>query len=146
MGYGVLVNQYRKTEVATAGKLELVILCYDRAISFLRQALDCYQNGKFEEKAKALKRASDIIFELQMSLDLEQGKSIATNLQALYSYILRRLIQGDVKRDQEAFRESIHILSELKEAWEGIASAQRADMESQGFAPVAKPMKTQLSL
>ena len=122
MGYGRTLGQYRKTEISTAGKMDLVVMCYDKSIQFIKQARAEYEQGAFEKKARLLQKTLDIINELQSCLDFKKGGDIAKNLDAIYSYLTRRLIQGDVGKDYSAFDESVRLLSELKEAWEGIAS------------------------
>ena len=122
MTYGRMLNQYRKTNVETAGKTDLVILCYEKAIQFLVQARNAYDDGEFEKKANALKKAMDIIEELNCSLDFEKGGQIAKNLDAIYNYLQRRLLEGDVNKDLTVFDEVIRIMGELKEAWETIGS------------------------
>jgi flagellar protein FliS len=72
----------------------------------------------FEGKAKDFIKAQDIINELLCSLDFEKGGEIAKNLDALYRYILKRMIHAEVNKDIKAIDEVIWILSELKSGWE----------------------------
>ena len=145
MGYGRTLSQYRKTEITTAGKMDLVIMCYDKAIQFIRQAKGRYQEGAFEEKAKLLQRSLDIINELQSCLDFEKGGEIARNLDAIYNYLTRRLIQGDVERDLSVFDEAVRLLSELKGAWESVASESQPNKTSgRNYAP-ARPTASQIA-
>ncbi len=126
MGYGRTLGQYRKTEISTAGKMDLVVMCYDKSIQFIKQAkAECTQ-GAFEKKAKLLQKTLDIINELQSSLDFNKGGEIAKNLDAIYSYLTRRLIRGDIEKDYSAFDETVRLLSDLKEAWEGIAYEEKS--------------------
>jgi flagellar protein FliS len=124
MTYGRVMAQYRKTEVETAGRMDLVLMCYDQAIHSLRQAKTFYETGAFEDKGRALKRALDIIHELRGALDLERGGQIAGNLDALYAYLGDRLLRGDLARDLTAFDEGAHILNTLKGAWQDIAQGE----------------------
>ncbi|MFC1821095.1 flagellar export chaperone FliS [Thermodesulfobacteriota bacterium] len=121
MKNGDALTHYQKTNIETSGKLELVIMCYEKAILFLHDAKHYFQEQQFEKKAKNLKRVLDIIYELRASLNFEKGDEIAANLAAIYGYLIRRLQDGDIKKDLSAFDETIEILSELKEAWENIA-------------------------
>ena len=127
MTYGRKLAQYRKTDVETAGKLDLVVMCYENAIRFLKQAKGHYESGAFEEKARALQKVFDIISELKAALNMEKGHKIAANLGAIYDYLLRSLLEGDLRRDLDAFESAIQILAELKEAWETIASRSKEE-------------------
>jgi len=124
MGHNRYSNQYQKTSLVTAGKLDLIIMCYDKVIQSLHQVKLNYKAKAFEAKANALQKGLNIINELQSSLDCERGGEIAKSLDALYAYLTRRLLEGDLKEDLSAFDEVIHIMNELKEAWESIASSQ----------------------
>jgi len=135
-----MLNQYQKTNVKTAGKMDLVILCYEKAIQFLVQARNAYEDGQFEKKTNALKKAMDIIEELNCSLDFEKGGQIAKNLDAIYNYLQRRLLEGDVNKDLTAFDEAIRIMGELKEAWESIASKSGDQVDATTvFSPTKRP-------
>ena len=120
MGYGKVLNQYRKTSIETSGRLDLVILCYEKAVLFLTQAKEHFKEKEFEKKAYKFQKALAIINELQRSLNMEQGGDIAKNLDSLYSHITKRLLAGDISKDLTSYDESIHILNELKDAWQAI--------------------------
>ncbi len=74
-------------------------MCYEGAIDSLKLAKQKINEKDYEEKAKAIIKAQDIIDELLCSLDLEKGGAIAKNLSSLYNYMLRRILYGDVNKD-----------------------------------------------
>jgi flagellar protein FliS len=122
MSYGKMLNQYTKTNVETAGKVDLIIMCYEKAIQLLSRSRTHFEENQLEQKARTLQNAMDLINELRCSLDFEKGGKIATNLDAIYGYITKSLLMGDVKMDLSTFDEAIRILTQLKEAWERVAS------------------------
>jgi len=122
MTYGRMLNNYQKTRIGSAGKIDLVIICYEKAIQCLHQAKVHFQENQFEQKADKIRMAIDIITELQNSLNFESGGQIARNLDALYVYVVQSLIDGDIKKDLTVFDDALRIMMELKNAWEGIAS------------------------
>jgi len=122
MVYGKVSSQYKRSGIETAGKLDLIIMCYERAILLLEQVKDHIKEKEVERKAHKVKKVLDIISELQGCLDMEKGGQIAKNLDSLYSYMTKRLLIGDIKKDLTSYDESIKILSELKEAWVAIKS------------------------
>jgi flagellar secretion chaperone FliS len=129
MGYGKLLSQYRRSNIETAGKIDLVIMCYENAILCLAQAKEHFKEKDIEKKVQKFEKALNLISSLQCCLDMEKGGQIAKNLDALYSYITKRLIVGDVQKDMKVYDESIRILSELLESWKAIKSSE-ADHEA----------------
>ncbi len=112
------IQHYRRARVDTADPRRIVILCYDEMISQLRIARQRFEDRDFEGKGKALIKVQDILCELQNALDFERGGDIAKNLDALYNYIRRRIVQADQGKDLRALDEVLGMLSELKSAWE----------------------------
>jgi len=111
---------YRNTEVVTADPGKLVLMCYEGAILQLKIAKTKYQEKKFEDKGQALIKAVDFIHELASSLDFEKGGLIARNLDSIYNYVTRRILQADVTKDLGGIDEVIGLLAELLSAWKEI--------------------------
>lgn len=145
MNFTKMLGQYEKTRTQTSGKMDLIILCYEKAIQCLHLAKTFFTDGEYEKKARMMQKAMDIIGELQASLDYEKGGQIATNLSALYNYINRRLLQGDINKEVGAYDEAIRIMSELKEAWEGIASQNVYDTNPNTVPKVLKTDSNQIA-
>ncbi|VAX04640.1 Flagellar biosynthesis protein FliS, partial [hydrothermal vent metagenome] len=57
---------------------------------------------------------------LRGSLDMDAGGEIAENLDALYEYMLQRLMAGHAKNDPVALDEVNTLLREIKSGWDGI--------------------------
>ncbi len=134
--YGNGACTYQQTSIMTAEPKRLVLMCYDGAISSLRRAKEKYETEEYEAKARAVQTFQDIVNELLCALDFEKGGQIATNLQSIYDYAIRRVLQADIAKETKGFDEVIGMLQELKEAWEEISygkqqdSAKKEDTES----------------
>ena len=128
-------DAYRQTNVLTADSKRLVIMCYEGAISNLKIARERYLAGEYEAKAKDMQKAQDIIGELMQALDFEKGGEIARNLDAIYNYMQRRLLDAEVKRDIKAIDEVAGMLEELKAAWEEIFYGGKKDADMASFVP-----------
>jgi flagellar protein FliS len=61
-----------------------------------------------------------IINGLRSSLDMEAGGSIAVNLDDLYGYMLRRMIDASARNDAQALTEVIDLMLEIKGAWDAM--------------------------
>lgn len=113
-------QQYRQAQVATAGPTKLVVMLYDGAINFLKQAVIAGNAGQSEEMRRLLGRSQDIVFELWATLDLDAGE-IAGNLYRLYEYINGRLAAAGIAQQTEPLEEALVLLCGLREAWQAVA-------------------------
>ena len=92
---------YKTTKVETADQGKLILIAYDVAIKHCKMSLDKF--GKYEcieERSKHLCRAQDAVNELMGALRMDVGE-IAGNLYRLYSYIIRRLVEANIKNDRK---------------------------------------------
>ncbi len=112
-GYAV----YTENQIMTASPARLVSMLYEGGIRFLDEAVEAVEAGDFIKANEKIKRVQDIVMELNLSLDMENGGSLAQNLRALYNYIFQQLIQANVKKDTETLKEVRSILSDLNGAW-----------------------------
>lgn len=110
-------NTYQETAVMTQGRGRLVVMLYDGAIRFLRQAIQDIQRQDFASKGKNIAKAQDIIFELNTVLDMEQGGEVSKNLRSLYNFMQRHLSQANIKKDIQMIQEVIGLLDELNQGW-----------------------------
>ena len=127
--YGNGVGAYQKAAVITADPKRLVLMCYEEAIKNLKIARAKYLSRDYEEKSRALIKAQDFICALNSALDFEKGGEIASNLQALYNYMMHHLTEADLKKDLKAMDHIIWMLVELKSAWEEIINGNYKDMD-----------------
>lgn len=102
--------------VETVTPAQLVLMLYNGAIRFLKQAQMGLEEGKLEVCHQNILKAQDILTELMTSLDLEQGE-IARNLYQLYDYMYHRLVDANIKKDGQILLEVQQFLSELRETW-----------------------------
>ncbi len=109
---------YRQTDILTADPKRLVLMCYEGIIQNLDMAKQYYLKDDFEAKGRAIQRSLDIVNALREALNFEQGGEISRNLDRIYTFAIRHILRGDIKRNIIAFDEIIAIFRELKSAWE----------------------------
>jgi flagellar protein FliS len=115
------LNSYRQTQVQSRTPLELVVMLYDGALQSLWTARGAIERRDIPARRDALSRAMAIISELQSTLNLEQGGSVAATLDQLYSYATRRLLEATMKNDVAPVDEVRRLLETLRDAWRTIA-------------------------
>jgi flagellar protein FliS len=113
---------YRDSSVLTASREQLVVMLYDGAGRFLRQARAALEDGDIARANQRLQRGEAIVSELLNTLNHEAG-TIADQLSSIYLFCLRHLSEARVERDPERVGQVIDLLAELRESWAAIAGA-----------------------
>jgi flagellar secretion chaperone FliS len=114
---------YKKTQIQTADQGNLILLCYDGAISFVRQAIKAHNENKLADMNELLTKSQNVLWELIKGLNFEAG-DIAHKLDSLYNYMIRRLIDAQYHNTIEPLNEVIGYLQELRESWQTIIQKQ----------------------
>ena len=135
-------NAYARVGVETgvmgASPHRLIVLLYQGARHAIAQARMYLQQGNVPDRGVAISKAIRIVESgLQESLNLEVGGEIAQRLDALYSYMTRRLLEANIKQSEAVLVEVDGLLATLEEAWIGIAP-EIARMAAQ---PAAESMR-----
>jgi flagellar protein FliS len=118
--------QYRRTQVITVDKGRLIVLLYEGAIKFIRQAQEFAECGDIPSKSNAINSALDIVAELNYSLNMSAGSEIAANLTKLYQFVSDRLLEGKIQKDTRSLDQALQILSSLNEAWKEVVRRPEA--------------------
>lgn len=118
------VDAYRQTSVKTASQGRIIVMLYDEAVRQIDNALGLLrQNSRELDRVNnALVKAQDVITELMVSLDMEQGGEIAQNLLRLYLFFNDRLMEGNVKKEEGPLQEVRGMMMDLRDAWKQIES------------------------
>lgn len=117
--------------VATHGSVNeadphrLIVMLMDGALARIAQARGCMERKATAEKSVCLQRAMAIIDELRGSLDLTQG-DLAHNLDSLYEFMSRQLLQAHVSDKAELLERVASLLQEIRGAWIALPPAARA--------------------
>jgi flagellar protein FliS len=116
---------YREASIMTASPEQLVVMLYDGAGRFLKQAEGSMVEGSWLQAGEKLSRAEAIIDELLATLDMDAGE-IAERLQAIYIFCKTRLIEARIERDPVRVEQVARLLSELRGAWATVKSPAAA--------------------
>ena len=78
------------------------------------------ERGEVDKKVTQLGKAIAIIEGLRGSINHAEGAEIAGNLEALYDYMIRRLVEANASNDVESLNEVMGLMSEIRIAWEQV--------------------------
>ncbi|WP_457666125.1 flagellar export chaperone FliS [Thiolapillus sp.] len=108
------------TGVSGADSHRLVLMLLNGALSNIAVAKGSIERKDVVVKGESIGQAISIINGLRASLDLDLGGELAANLDSLYDYMERRLLEANLKSDESILAEVSSLLHEIKEGWMGI--------------------------
>ncbi|BBV92351.1 MAG: flagellar export chaperone FliS [Enterobacter sp.] len=110
-----------ESAVLSASPHQLVVLLFDGALSAIKKAIILIEQGDIPGKGQAISKAINIISNgLQSGLNHEIGGDLAANLDSLYDYMTRRLLQANLHNDINAINEVVELLNNIADAWKEI--------------------------
>ena len=118
---------YKETSVTTSSETQLIVMLYEGAIRFLREATDAIGKNNITAKANACDRALAIVQHLHLSLDMERGQEISAELERLYSFIISKIVEGSGQLSAKKLDEAIKVLDILRTAWTELAQKEKAE-------------------
>jgi flagellar secretion chaperone FliS len=111
------LETYNRTRVQTADRGQLLLMVYDAAIRFTREARRRIEEGDTVGKGVMIDKAYAAVAELRKTLNMEQGEEIARSLDRLYAYLLRQITLSNIKSDASALTVVLQILEDLRNTW-----------------------------
>ena len=117
------------TGVTEADPHQLVQMLLDGALGKIAVAKGLMSRREMAKKGEAIGQAISIIGGLRSSLDMSAGGEIAANLDNLYEYSERRLLESNINNDVSILDEIASLLREISTAWKAIPQDQRSRSE-----------------
>jgi flagellar secretion chaperone FliS len=111
---------YRTNAVLTASPEQLVVMLYDGAIRFLRQADALFEEGAWSQGIERIGRAQAIVDELLCTLNMDAGE-LSVRLESIYVFCAGHLRDARLHRDRVRVQQVARLLAELRDAWAEIA-------------------------
>jgi len=136
------MNQYQNNQVLTASPEQVLIMLYDGAIRFVRQAKAASTEGRLGDKAKAISKAVAIITEFSNTLDFEVGGDIALDLKRLYDFMLMELSAVNSRNETDRLGPVENILLDLREAFAEASEIKKREELQQVASPANEVNRT----
>jgi flagellar protein FliS len=139
-------NRYQdhwEDEILTANPVHLIQLLYRGALDSITSARRYLKLGDIRARSRAISKAMAIVTELSLSLNHPAGGDVSKNLDELYGYAQKLLIQANAEQSDPPLAEVERLLSTLMEAWQsekltgksGTGTAQTISSTPVGVAP-----------
>ena len=97
-------QKYQQNSVISATPEELTHMLYSGGVRFIRQGIECIENGETEGAHKAIVRAQEIYSHLADTLNTEI--EISAQLASLYDFINNHLMQANIKKTPPCYGKS----------------------------------------
>jgi flagellar protein FliS len=118
------LEQYKNTGiesvVLSATPHKRVSLLYEGALRHIRQAQLAAARKDIEKKAFHTGKSMDIISGLRSVLDHEKGGDLAGQLDALYEFMLRYLLEASKENSAEKYQVVQELIETLKDGWDNM--------------------------
>ncbi len=123
------INQYSNvdsyTGVTDADPHQLVQMLLEGALRKISTVKGLIVHKDITKKGEVIGQAISIIGGLRSSLNLSAGGELAANLDDVYEYMERRLLEANLKNDVAILDEVSKLLHEIKTGWESIPVESR---------------------
>jgi flagellar protein FliS len=135
VAYNHALSTYKETRIKTASQGQLIIMLYNEAVRQLDQALGLMElnnSGKkdparIEKIGKAIVKTQEIVSELMVSLDFEQGGEIAKNLFSLYTWFNRELMEANIGQSAQRISTVRYLIDDLRNTWQEVVVTNAAE-------------------
>ena len=107
--------QYQNSKILTASPAELTLMLYDGAIKFSNIAISAMEEKDIQKAHTNIIKVQRIINEFRSTLDHKY--EVAKDFDNIYTYLLQRLFEANIKKDPEIMQEVIGHLRTLRETW-----------------------------
>lgn len=115
--------QYQNNRVLTASPAELTLMLYEGAIKFCNIAESALEQKDIAKASNNIIRVEKIIDYLRQTLDMKYA--VAQDFENIYSYLSRRLIQANIKKDKAILEEVNMHLRSVRDNWKEVMRVNR---------------------
>ncbi len=109
---------YKDSKILTASPAELTMMLYEGAIKFGNLAAIAIEKRQYDKANTNIVKAERIISELRGTLDHKYP--VAKNFENVYNYIYQRLVDANIKKDNEILEEALGYIREMRDTWKEV--------------------------
>lgn len=125
----MLANQgyaaYANNKIMTASPADLTLMLYEGAIKFCNLAIIAVEEREVEKAHKNIMKVERIIEEFQITLDHKYP--VAEDFDNVYSYLITRLKEANLKKDREILEEVLGHLRTMRDTWKEVMRLSKAE-------------------
>ena len=115
--------KYNNSKVLTASPAELTLMLYDGAIKFCNVAIIGIEQNDIEKAHINITKVQKIIDEFRATLDRKYA--VAEDFDRVYVYLLKRLLEANIKKDKAILEEVNMHLRSMRDNWKEVMRINR---------------------
>ncbi|ADK14025.1 flagellar export chaperone FliS [Clostridium ljungdahlii] len=115
---GNAYKTYKTNSVNYASKEQLLLMLVDGAVKFSKIGRQAIVDKDIKKAHENIIKAENIFNELIISLDVSKAGKWGQSLMSLYDFIVRRLIDANMKKDVKVIDEVIPLIEDVRNTWE----------------------------
>jgi len=96
--------------------MQIVVMLFDKSLLHISHARATLTGWSDESYQSSILNAVDVIERLQMTLDHQRNPSVSANLDDLYRYVCRLLVDSIQNKDQQALHQATSLLVQIRES------------------------------
>jgi flagellar protein FliS len=127
-------NNYLESQVKSATPSGLIILLYEGLIRFIHEAKENISSSDAAQRtaaATAVTKATNILQELNGSLNLDTDPAFTDRMSNLYFFFIDKLSLGLAERNPKHLDEILPLIEELLNAWKEAETKLQVDPPAQ---------------
>ena len=110
--------KYNNSKILTASPAELTLMLYDGAIKFCNIAILGIEQKDIQKAHTNIVKVQNIIEEFRSTLDRKYP--VAEDFDRVYVYLLKRLLEANVKKDAAILEEVNTHLRSMRDTWKEV--------------------------
>lgn len=124
----MLTNQgyaaYANNKIMTASPAELTLMLYEGAIKFCNIAISAVEVKDVTKAHQNIMKVERIIEEFQATLNHKYP--VAKDFDEVYTYLMMRLKEANMKKDKEILEEVLKHLRTMRDTWKEVMRTAHA--------------------
>ena len=120
---------YQNSKIMTASPAELTLMLYDGAIKVCNIAIVGIEKNDIEKAHNNIIKVERIIKEFQATLDHKYP--VSKDFDQVYTYLIRRLHEANMKKDAEILEEVLKHLRTMRDTWKEVMSLNQGANKAQ---------------
>ena len=111
-------NAYKKNSVNFASKEQLLLMLVEGAVKFAKMGRQAIVDKDIKKAHDNIVKTQNIYYELMATIDVEAAGEWGESLFKVYDFIVRRLVDANIKKDITIMDEVIPLIEDIKGTWE----------------------------